>query len=54
VIATGMRPRYFGHDEFARLRQASRAQRRLKRSAPDLSAFELAESTDDEKERARK
>src|ERR1700693_4055100 len=54
VIATGMRPSYFGHDEFARfapglkgLNDAETIRTKL------LSAFELAESTDDEKERAR-
>src|ERR1700726_734605 len=54
VIATGMRPSYFGHDEFARfapglksLNDAERIRTKI------LSAFELAESTDDEKERAR-
>ena len=54
VIATGMRPSYFGHDEFARfapglksLNDAETIRTKI------LSAFELAESTDDEKERAR-
>src|SRR6202142_1943149 len=54
VIATGMRPSYFGHDEFARfapglksLNDAETIRTKL------LSAFELAESTDDEKECAR-
>src|SRR5712672_4344619 len=54
VIATGMRPSYFGHDEFARfapglksLNDAETIRTRI------LSAFELAESTDDPKERAR-
>ena len=54
VIATGMRPSYFGHDEFARfapglksLNDAVTIRTRI------LSAFELAESTDDPKERAR-
>src|SRR6201993_3967649 len=54
VIATGMRPSYFGHDEFARfapgLKSLSDAETIRTRI---LSAFELAESTDDEKERAR-
>ncbi len=52
--ATGMRPSYFGHDEFARfapglksLNDAETIRTKI------LSAFELAESTDDEKERAR-
>ena len=54
VIATGMRPSYFGHDEFARyapglksLNDAETIRTRI------LSAFELAEATDDETERAR-
>jgi NADH dehydrogenase len=54
VIATGMRPSYFGHDEFARfapglksLNDAETIRTKI------LSAFELAESTDDEKERTR-
>jgi NADH:ubiquinone reductase (H+-translocating) len=54
VIATGMRPSYFGHDEFARfapglksLNDAETIRTKI------LSAFELADATDDEKERAR-
>src|ERR1700756_4134360 len=54
VIATGMRPSYFGHDEFARfapglksLNDAETIRTKI------LSAFELAEATDDEQERAR-
>ena len=54
VIATGMRPSYFGHDEFARfapglksLTDAETIRTKI------LSAFELAESTNDEKERGR-
>ena len=54
VVATGMRPSYFGHDEFAQfapglksLNDAEAIRTKI------LSAFELAESTDDEKERAR-
>jgi NADH:quinone reductase (non-electrogenic) len=54
VVATGMRPSYFGHDEFARfapglksLNDAEAIRTKI------LSAFELAESTDDEKERVR-
>ena len=54
VIATGMRPSYFGHDEFARfapgLKSLSDAEMIRTKI---LGAFELAESTDDEKERAR-
>jgi NADH dehydrogenase len=54
VIATGMRPSYFGHDEFARfapglksLNDAETIRTKI------LGAYELAEATDDEKERAR-
>jgi NADH:ubiquinone reductase (H+-translocating) len=54
VIAVGMRPSYFGHDEFARfapgLKSLSDAETIRTKI---LSAFELAESTDDPKERAR-
>src|SRR6202048_2043755 len=54
VIATGMRPSYFGHDEFARfapgLKSLSDAETIRTKI---LSAFELAESTDDPKERVR-
>jgi NADH:ubiquinone reductase (H+-translocating) len=54
VVATGMRPSYFGHDEFARfapgLKSLSDAEAIRTKI---LSAFELAESTDDEKERVR-
>jgi NADH:ubiquinone reductase (H+-translocating) len=54
VVATGMRPSYFGHDEFARfapglknLNDAETIRTKI------LGAFELAGSTDDEKDRAR-
>jgi NADH:quinone reductase (non-electrogenic) len=54
VIATGMRPSYFGHDEFARyapgLKSLSDAETIR---AKILSAYELADETDDENERAR-
>jgi NADH:ubiquinone reductase (H+-translocating) len=54
VIATGMRPSYFGHDEFARfapgLKSLSDAETIRTKI---LSAFELADATDDEQERAR-
>ena len=54
IVATGMRPSYFGHDEFAAnapgLKNLNDA---LLIRTKILSAFELAESTDDEKERAR-
>jgi NADH dehydrogenase len=54
VIATGMRPSYFGHDEFAKhapgletLGDAEAIRARI------LSAYEAAEQTDDPDERAR-
>jgi NADH dehydrogenase len=54
VVATGMRPSYFGHDEFARyapgLKNLSDAEAIR---AKILSAFERAATTDDEAERAR-
>ena len=53
VIATGMRPSYFGHDEFARhapgLKSLADA---VTIRAKILSAYELADTTDDENERA--
>src|SRR5580692_8718547 len=54
IIATGMRPSYFGHDEFARyapgLKNLTDAETIR---AKILSAYELADMTDDENERAR-
>src|SRR6476619_6728039 len=54
VIATGMRPSYFGHDEFARyapgLKSLSDAETIRTKI---LSAYELADETDDENERVR-
>ena len=54
VVATGMRPSYFGHDEFARyapgLKSLSDAETIR---AKILGAFELATMTEDEGERAR-
>jgi NADH dehydrogenase len=54
VVATGTRPSYFGHDEFAafapgikNLTDAETIRTKI------LSAFEMAEATDDENERAR-
>ena len=54
VLATGMRPSYFGHDEFAKhapglktLRDAEAIRAKI------LSAYEAAEATDDADERAR-
>nr|WP_233287103.1 NAD(P)/FAD-dependent oxidoreductase [Bradyrhizobium oropedii] len=54
VVATGMRPSYFGHDEFAQyapgLKNLSDAETIR---AKILGAFELAATTEDEAERAR-
>jgi NADH:ubiquinone reductase (H+-translocating) len=54
VIAAGMQPSYFGHDEFAKyapgLKSLSDAETIR---AKILSAYELADTTDDENERAR-
>jgi NADH dehydrogenase len=54
VIATGMRPSYFGHDEFARfapgLKSLSDAETIR---AKILSAYELADATEDDNERVR-
>jgi NADH:ubiquinone reductase (H+-translocating) len=54
VVATGMRPSYFGHDEFARfapgLKNLSDAEAIR---AKILGAFELAATTEDDTERAR-
>jgi NADH dehydrogenase len=54
IIATGMRPSYFGHDEFARyapgLKNLSDAE---SIRAKILSAYELAEAAESEAERAR-
>ncbi len=54
IIAAGMQPSYFGHDEFARyapglknLNDAETIRTKI------LSAYELAELTDDESERSR-
>src|SRR3954452_2618364 len=54
IIATGMWPSYFGHDEFAQYAPGlkSLADAETMRSRI-LSAYELADSTDDETERAR-
>jgi len=54
VVATGMRPNYFGHDEFARYAPGlkSLADAEMIR-AKILGAFELAATTEDENERAR-
>ncbi|MCC8961616.1 NAD(P)/FAD-dependent oxidoreductase [Bradyrhizobium sp. Pear76] len=54
VVATGMRPSYFGHDEFAQfapgLKSLSDAETIRTKI---LSAFELAATTEDESERTR-
>src|SRR4051812_42254830 len=54
VIAAGMQPSYFGHDEFAKyapgLKTLSDAETIR---AKILSAYELADTTEDESERAR-
>ena len=54
VVATGMRPSYFGHDEFAKyapsLKSLSDAETIREKI---LSAYELADEADDENERAR-
>jgi NADH:ubiquinone reductase (H+-translocating) len=54
IVAAGMQPSYFGHDEFARyapglknLNDAETIRTKI------LSAYELAELTDDESERSR-
>ena len=54
VVATGMRPSYFGHDEFARHAPGLKSLNDAETiRAKILGAFELAASTDDEGERAR-
>jgi NADH dehydrogenase len=54
IVAAGVQPSYFGHDEFARhapgLKNLSDA---TAIRAKILGAYELAETTDDERERAR-
>src|SRR5271168_968951 len=54
VVATGMRPSYFGHDEFARYAPGLKSLGDAETiRAKILSAFELAAATEDENERAR-
>ena len=54
VVATGMRPNYFGHDEFARYAPGLKSLGDAEAiRAKILGAFELAAATDDEGERAR-
>jgi NADH dehydrogenase len=54
VIATGMRPSYFGHDEFAKYAPGLKTLGDAEAiRAKILSAYEAAEATDDADERAR-
>src|ERR1700745_2299231 len=54
VVATGMRPSYFGHDEFARYAPGLKSLNDAETiRAKILNAFELAAATEDEAERAR-
>jgi NADH:ubiquinone reductase (H+-translocating) len=54
VVAAGMRPSYFGHDEYAPFAPGLKSLSDAETIRTNiLSAFELAESVDDEKERAR-
>src|SRR5712671_5795342 len=54
VIATGMQPSYFGHDEFAKYAPGLKSLNDAETiRAKILSAYELADTTDDESERAR-
>jgi NADH dehydrogenase len=54
VIAVGMQPSYFGHDEFAKYAPGLKSLNDVETiRAKILSAFELADATDDESEGAR-
>src|SRR6201996_8060505 len=54
VVATGMRPSYFGHDEFARYAPGLKSLNDAETiRAKILGAFELAATTEDEAERTR-
>jgi NADH dehydrogenase len=54
VVATGMRPNYFGHDEFAKYAPGLKSLGDAETiRAKILGAFELAATTEDEGERAR-
>jgi NADH:ubiquinone reductase (H+-translocating) len=54
VVATGMRPNYFGHDEFARYAPGLKSLGDAETiRAKILSAFELAATIEDKNERAR-
>src|SRR5262249_52675694 len=54
VVATGMRPSYFGHDEFARYAPGLKSLTDAETTrAKSPGGFELAATTEDEDERAR-
>jgi len=54
IVATGMHPSYFGHDEFARYAPGLKTLNDAETiRAKILGAFELAATTEDEAERAR-
>jgi NADH:ubiquinone reductase (H+-translocating) len=54
VVATGMQPSYFGHDEFAKYAPGLKSLNDAESiRAKILSAYELADATDDENERVR-
>src|SRR5215510_12720553 len=54
VVATGMRPNYFGHDEFAKFAPGLKSLGDAEAiRAKILGAFELAATLEDENERAR-
>src|SRR5215469_3635697 len=54
VVATGMRPSYFGHDKFARYAPGLKSLTDAETiRAKILGAFEVAATTEDESERAR-
>src|SRR5262249_10044325 len=54
VVATGMRPNYFGHDEFAQYAPGLKSLGDAETiRAKILGAFELASATEDEAERTR-
>ncbi|MEA3133316.1 MAG: hypothetical protein QOG17_1162, partial [Gammaproteobacteria bacterium] len=54
IIATGMQPSYFGHDEFAKYAPGLKSLTDAETiRAKILSAYELAETTEDENERVR-
>ena len=53
VVATGMRPCYFGHDEFAAMRLGSEFQRRRDDPSQNPGRVRTAATTEDEGERVR-